>query len=191
MPYAISGAVKSRYIHNVYEMATSGFDTCYGGYVTSKKTSKHNSSRAVMQQSMTPSGWKTLGVFRIFLLLMAEIRHPPVEATVVYPIYRVSYIPGGAGFQPSTVVDSLNPSLLKSVSCSLKKLFSPTANLTNHLFRFKLSSCCTPTLAKLNLCWFIFMVGWFVDAQASMFHIWNIQIDYLISKYKNTQSYII
>ena len=32
------------------------------------------------------------------ILLMAEIR------LVVFPIiYRVSYIPGGAGFQPSTV----------------------------------------------------------------------------------------
>ena len=35
---------------------------------------------------------------------MAEIRRLPVEGQVVYPIiYRVSYIPGGAGFQPSTV----------------------------------------------------------------------------------------
>ena len=35
---------------------------------------------------------------------MAEIRRSPVEGTVVFPIiYRVSYIPGGAGFQPSTV----------------------------------------------------------------------------------------
>ncbi len=36
------------------------------------------------------------------LLLMAEIWHQ--LRLVVYPIiYRVSYIPGGAGFQPSTV----------------------------------------------------------------------------------------
>ena len=35
---------------------------------------------------------------------MAEIRRSPVEGQVVFPIiYRVSYIPGGAGFQPSTV----------------------------------------------------------------------------------------
>ena len=37
------------------------------------------------------------------LLLMAEILHQ--LRLVVYPIvFRVSYIPGGAGFQPSTVV---------------------------------------------------------------------------------------
>ena len=36
------------------------------------------------------------------ILLMAEILHQ--LRLVVYPIiYRVSYIPGGAGFQPSTV----------------------------------------------------------------------------------------
>ena len=38
-----------------------------------------------------------------FLLLMAEILHQ--LRLVVYPIiYRVSYIPGGARFQPSTVL---------------------------------------------------------------------------------------
>ena len=36
---------------------------------------------------------------------MAEIRHPPVDIFVGFPIIdRVLYIPGGAGFQPSTVV---------------------------------------------------------------------------------------
>ena len=39
---------------------------------------------------------------RSFILLMAEILHQ--LRLVVFPIiYRVSYIPGGAGFQPSTV----------------------------------------------------------------------------------------
>ena len=34
----------------------------------------------------------------------SEIRHPPVEGKVVYPnIYNGLYIPGGAGFLPSTV----------------------------------------------------------------------------------------
>ena len=36
------------------------------------------------------------------ILLMAEILHQLIG---IFPIiYRVSYIPGGAGFQPSTVV---------------------------------------------------------------------------------------
>ena len=48
----------------------------------------------------SPGGF--LGIIDV-LLLMAEIRGSPVE--VVFPIiYKVSYIPGGAGFQPSTVV---------------------------------------------------------------------------------------
>ena len=39
------------------------------------------------------------------ILLMAEIRRENQLRLVVYPIiYRVSYIPGGAGFLPSTVV---------------------------------------------------------------------------------------
>ena len=39
----------------------------------------------------------------IAILLMVEIRRSPVEGTVVYRIiHRVSYIPGGARFQPST-----------------------------------------------------------------------------------------
>ena len=41
------------------------------------------------------------------LLLMAEILHQLI-GTVVFPfIYSVSYIPGGAGFQPSTVCQEL------------------------------------------------------------------------------------
>ena len=46
--------------------------------------------------------------------LMAEIRRSPVEGKVVYPsIYRVLYIAGGAGFQPSTVctAKTSNPSV--------------------------------------------------------------------------------
>ena len=46
---------------------------------------------------------KIMDDFRNILLLMAEILHQ--LRLVVYPIiYRVLYIPGGAGFQPSTVV---------------------------------------------------------------------------------------
>ncbi len=44
-----------------------------------------------------------LPVGLLMILLMAEILHQ--LRLVVYPIiYRVSYIPGGARFQPSTVV---------------------------------------------------------------------------------------
>ena len=40
------------------------------------------------------------------VLLMVRSKsgfHSPVEGQVVFPICRVSYIPGGAGFLPSTV----------------------------------------------------------------------------------------
>ena len=43
----------------------------------------------------------TASIYGCLMLLMAEILH---RLYVVFPIiYRVSYIPGGAGFQPSTV----------------------------------------------------------------------------------------
>ncbi len=38
------------------------------------------------------------------ILVTAEIRRSPVRLVVYLIIYRVSYIPGGAGFQPSTAV---------------------------------------------------------------------------------------
>ena len=38
------------------------------------------------------------------ILLMAEILHQ-LRLVVFSIIYRVSYIPGGAGFQPSTVLN--------------------------------------------------------------------------------------
>ena len=45
------------------------------------------------------------------ILLMAEILHQ--LRLVVFPIiYRVSYIPGGPGFQPSTVVFPVDQSVL-------------------------------------------------------------------------------
>ena len=39
----------------------------------------------------------------LLILLMAKIRRSPVEVGIFPIIYRVSYIPGGAGFKPSTV----------------------------------------------------------------------------------------
>ena len=39
----------------------------------------------------------------VMILLMAEILHQLIGSFPI--IYRVSYIPGGAGFQPSTVCD--------------------------------------------------------------------------------------
>ena len=51
-------------------------------------------------------GWDVTCVYKykigVYILLMAEILHQ--LRLVVFPIiYRVPYIPGGAGFQPSTV----------------------------------------------------------------------------------------
>ena len=46
---------------------------------------------------------RDVGVLEV-VLLMAEIWRENQLRLVVYPIiYRVSYIPGGVGFQPSTV----------------------------------------------------------------------------------------
>ena len=68
--------------------------------------------------------------FQAVTLLMAEILHQ--LRLVVYPIiYRVSYIPGGAGFQPSTAVHSVWTDQNKT--WINLKIISMCIKLSNHI----------------------------------------------------------
>ena len=59
--------------------------------------------------------YRALHIVTVFIQLMAEILHQ--LRLVVYPIiYKVFYIPGGAGFQPSTV--GFNVSISLFLFCS-------------------------------------------------------------------------
>ena len=61
----------------------------------------------------------------MMILLMAELLHQ--LRLVLFPIiYRVSYIPGGAGFQPSTVVtlqDNNSSCVILLVSSRVKVVY--------------------------------------------------------------------
>ena len=66
-------------------------------------------STAIQQHHQQKETKKTTTLPKANILLMAEILHQ-LRLVVYLFIYKVSYIPGGAGFPPSTVVPKTRPS---------------------------------------------------------------------------------